>query len=165
MPRARRAAYISAQTLTETKNFERYSRAIQDAGLEIEHLQASTMNDWLDAFDESQTFDFAIMGGVAGINNWDVKTTRKHVTENTTTLVVTTHDWLMPYASLGYTLLPEEQGEWAGMTASAILEGTSPDTIPIVTNRKWDAWINENLIESSKSKVPVAIVRSAKKVQ
>ena len=161
---ARRAVYLSAETLSESKNFERYRRAADDAGLELQRLKASTMKGWLNAFDESQSYDFVIMGGVGGISDWDDTTAIEHVAQNTSALVVTTHDWLMPYASLGFTLIPEEQGEWAGKAAIAILNGTSPGTIPIVTNRKWDAWINEKLIQLSDAKVPDTVIRSAKKL-
>ena len=156
------AAYLSAKTLTESKNFERYTRAAKDAGIEIDQLQAVTFREWLDAFDDAQSYDFVIMGGVAGINDWDEPAAVKYVNEHTSALVVTTHDWLMPYASLGYTMIPEEQGEWAGRTAAEILNGTSPGTIPIVTNRKWDTWVNESLITASGAHVSNAILRSAK---
>ena len=159
---ARRAVYISARTLTESKNFKRYLRAAENAGIEMHQLQAATFSDWLDAFDISQTYDFVVMGGVAGINDWNAHTAVKYVNEHTSALVVTTHDWLMPFAGLGFTMIPEEHGEWAGRTAAAILNGTSPGTIPIVTNRKWDIWVNKHLIQASGAQVSNAILRSAK---
>ena len=165
VPDARRVVYVSDKTLTESKNFERYSRAADEAGIKIDQLRASTFKQWLEAFVKSQSYDFVIIGGVAGINDWDDETAVKHVEENTRVLTVTTHEWLMPYASLGYTLIPEEHGEWAGRTAAAILSGTSPGSIPIVTNRKWDTWINDTLIQGSDTLVSDDILRSAKQLR
>ena len=149
VPDAKRAVYLSAQTLTESKNFERYLTAAEDVGIELDQLLAITFENWLDAFDEAQDYDFVVMGGIGGIKDWDNRAAAEHAEENTRTLALTTLDWLMPYSSLGYTLIPEELGEWSGTTAAAILNGTSPAKIPIVTNRKWDTWVNETLIHLS----------------
>ena len=165
VPDARRVAYLSDETLTESKNAERYSRAADEAGIEIDLLRASTFEQWLEAFDKSQSYDFVIMGGVAGINNWNKEMAVSYVEKNTRVLTVTTHEWLMPYASLGYTLIPEEHGEWAGRTAAAIISGTSPGSIPIVTNRKWDTWINDTLIQGSDTFVSDDILRNAKQLR
>ena len=165
VPDAKRVAYFSDQTRTESKNFERYSRAATSAGLEIDQLQVTTLNDWLDAFDKAQQYDFAIMGGIAAINDWDPLVALSHVRKNTSGLVVTTHEWQMPFSALGVTMIPEEQGEWAGTTAVAILNGTSVATIPIVTNRKWDTWVNRPLLEASGARVASTFLRSAKQFE
>ena len=164
VPGAKSVVYLGDQTLTNTKNFKRYSIAAEDAGLEIDQLQASTLSEWLDLFDHSQSYDFVIMGGIAGINDWDANVAARHVEKNTRVLAVTTQEWSMPYASLGFTQIPEEHGEWAGRTAAAILFGTSPDSIPIVTNRKWDTWVNDTLLQGSDALVSDAILRNAKQV-
>ena len=165
VPDAKRIVYFSDQTMTESKNFERYSRAATNSELEIDQLQVTTLDAWLDAFDKAQLYDFAIMGGVAGINDWNPLIAVNHVRKNTSGLVVTTHEWQMPFSALGVTMIPEEQGEWAGTTAVAILNGTSVGTIPIVTNRKWDTWVNIDLLEASGARVAATFLRSAKKFE
>lgn len=164
VPDARRVAFFSADTLTQNKNFLRHSKIARQAGLDITHFSAITMNDWLNIFDQSQTYDFAIMGSIAGINDWTDDIALKHVEDNTSTLVITTHDWLMKYASLGFTIIPEEHGKWAGNAAAAILNGLPASAIPVVTNRKWDTWVNSALIEASGAQVPQRIVSGAKQV-
>ena len=164
VPGASRVAYFSANTLTEAKNFERYSHVAKENGLYIDQFQAASMDEWIDAFQDAQNYDFAIIGGVAGISDWDEARALKYVKANTRTFVVTTHEWLMPYASLGITMVPEEHGEWAAGAAKAVLNGTAVGSIPIVTNRKWDTWINNALVEASGATVSKAFMRSAKQV-
>ncbi|MDC0434272.1 hypothetical protein OAM69_01360 [bacterium] len=164
VPGAKRVVYIGDQTHTNSKNFKRYSMEAEDAGLEIDHLQATTFSEWLDLFDHSQRYDFIIMGGIAGITDWDSSAAIRHVEKNTRVLAVTTQEWSMPYASLGFTQIPEEHAEWAGRTAAAILCCTSPASIPIVTNRKWDTWVNNSLIQDSNAQVSDAILPSAKQI-
>ena len=164
VPGASRTAYFSARTLTESKNFDRYSHVTKETGLHIDQFQAASMDEWIDNFEKAQDYDFAILGGVAGINDWNKARAMEYVQANTRTLVVTTHDWLMPYASLGITMVPEEHGEWAAGAAKAVLRGTSAGSIPIVTNRKWDTWINPPLVEASGAVVSKTFMRSAKQV-
>jgi ABC-type uncharacterized transport system substrate-binding protein len=71
---------------------------------------------------------------------------------------------MLPYTMLGFTKIPEEQGVWAGKAAIAILNGARPNDIPIVSNRKWDIWINDGILKSSGIQMPDTLARKAKKV-
>ncbi|MFT4730181.1 MAG: ABC-type uncharacterized transport system substrate-binding protein, partial [Granulosicoccus sp.] len=58
----------------------------------------------------------------------------------------TNHEWMMPYAAIGFTKVAEEHGEWAAASAIAILNGVRTIDIPLVTNRRWDTWSNDALL-------------------
>jgi len=70
---------------------------------------------------------------------------------------------MMPVTALGYTKIPNEHGEWAASTALEILAGTSPSELPIVTNRKWDLWINQGVLNSTGKSLSSRFTRRAKR--
>ena len=71
---------------------------------------------------------------------------------------------MMPVSAIGYTKLAEEHGERAGATALAILAGTAMRDIPLVTNSKWDTWINVALTSRLDTPIPERLTRRAKEV-
>ncbi|MES9993293.1 MAG: ABC transporter substrate binding protein [Candidatus Thiodiazotropha sp.] len=158
------AIYIGANTLTETKNLKRFQRAAEKYNISLQHRLVNTTSDWLEAYTEAQEFDFVVIGSKSGINDWNSESVIAHLDKTTKTLSLTNHGWMMPYSILGLTKVPEEHGEWAGLAALAILEGTKPTEIPIVSNRKWDIWINHSILETSGIRFPESLLRKAKKV-
>ena len=69
----------------------------------------------------------------------------------------------MSYATVGLTRVAEEQGEWAAASAVAILNGLSPSDIPLMTNRRWDKWVNEPFVERLGLTLERSFLRQAKR--
>lgn len=159
-----RAIYIGANTLTEKKNLKRFERAASKSGVILDSRLLTTTKDWLTAYIEAQEFDFIVIGSNSGINDWKVDSVLEAVKTSTKKLTLTNHGWMMPYTLLGLTKIPEEQGVWAALAALAILEGTKPTEIPIVSNRKWEIWINHTILVQSGVVIPESLIRKAKKV-
>jgi hypothetical protein len=105
-----------------------------------------------------------VLGSKEGINDWGDAQVRAGVKEMSQRLSLTNHDWMMPYAMLGFTKVPEEQGEWAAQTALHILAGASPAGMPIMPNRKWDIWANTDLLTSAGIRLSKPLLQKAKKV-
>lgn len=160
----RRAFYVGANTLTEKKNLERFKEASKNLGFELEWALVDTTEQWVDAYERAQQTDLAIIGSNAGIAGWDVDKAQSGVLGLTKKLSVTNHEWMMPFAIMGVTKMPEEHGEWAGKAALAILDGVSPAAIPIVPNNRRDIWVNQRIIEAAQLSLPVSMMRKAKKV-
>lgn len=165
VPDARRATYIGADTLTERKNFDRLAKAASTSGVTLSGLFADTMERYESAFEQAHRADFVIVGSHSGIDNWDRDRAVAMAQRHSAALSVTNHDWMMPVAMLGYTKLPEEQGEWAAQAAIAILDGIAPRAIPIVTNRKWDTWLNDDLRRRAGIELPAQLLDKAKRIQ
>ena len=162
---AERAVYLGADTLTEKKNAARFEQMAGNIGLSLDRRLVSTTDEWLAAYEEAQDYDFVIIGSNSGINDWresEVVDRLKHATQS---LSLTTHSWMMPYSVLGFTKIPEEHGEWAAKAALAILDGVAPTDIPIVSNRKWEIWVNHSILSVSGLELPDPLVRKAKKIQ
>ena len=164
VPDTARVAYVGGQTLTEQKNLERMRAAVVDKGITLTGLLADNFADWQANFDEAQTYDFVIIGSHSGIPGWDDEAASAHAFENTRRPSFTNHEWMMHVSIIGYTKLPEEHGERAGEAAIAILNGTPPSAIPLLTNRKWETWHNDSLIEHLEVSIPLWLSRKAKRV-
>jgi len=164
VPGAKRAFYIGADTLTESKNLERFRAATQRYDLSLEHRLVSSTEDWLAAHREAQAYDVVILGSSAGINDWDSEQVQSHILANSRKLSITNHDWMMHFAMLGASKVAEEQGEWAGKTALAILDGMSPSDIPIIANSRQDIWINDQILAAADIHLPRRLAQKGKKV-
>ncbi|TVO77783.1 ABC transporter substrate-binding protein [Sedimenticola selenatireducens] len=158
------AYYIGADTLTEKKNFSRIQAAAAELGITLEKRLVSNMADWKKAYLDAQNQRYIVLGSHSGISDWNAKEMAQFTADRGQIVSVTNHDWMMPFTLLGFTKIPEEHGEWAAKAAIAILDGTSPIDIPIVSNRKWDLWLNPILLEKSAIKLPRKLTRKAKKV-
>lgn len=87
-----------------------------------------------------------------------------NVTDDTPRAFTTTYlSWMMPYAVLVCTQTPEEQGEWVGASAIAILEGFPINDIAVVINRKYETWVNPQLLERSGLRLNAHITSGARK--
>ncbi|MCB1739139.1 MAG: hypothetical protein KDK91_02130 [Gammaproteobacteria bacterium] len=160
-----RAFYIGADTFTERKNLQRVQTAAAALGLNLEHGLAADVAAWRTLYERAQQADFVVMGSYSGILGWEdhAAQTEAHVRASSRRLVVTNHEWMMPYAMLGMTKIPEEQGVWAAQTALTILSGVAPSSIPIIANRNWDLWLNDQLVGAAGIDLPLSVTRRAKR--
>lgn len=162
--KGKKVLYLGANTLTEEKNFYRYAQFAKKYNFKITKKLTNNTKEWQDIYKLAQDeYDFILVGSNSGINDWNKKTLTNFVKENTKIITLTVHGWMMPYSILGLTKIPQEQGEWAGMSAIEIIKGTKPNEIPIVTNRLWDIWINDTNLLVSKIKLDKSLIKKAKK--
>ena len=164
LPKHKNGFYLGANTLTEHKNLTRFEETAARHGVQLIHRLVSTQTAWLEAFYEAQQYDFVILGSNSGINDWDAEEMHEIVPRLSQRLSLTNHGWMMSYAMLGLTKVPEEHGEWAAKTALHILDGIPPANIPIVPNRKWDIWLNTPLLDAAGIQLPKRLLQKGKKV-
>ncbi len=160
----KKAIYLGADTLTEKKNLDRVAGVSEKLGIELEGKLVSNADEWKAQYLAAQDADFIVMGSFSGISNWNKSELAVFAVEHARKLTVTSHDWMMPFSTIGFTKIPQEHGEWAAQTAIEILKGRSPREIPIVANRAWDLWLNTTHLESTRIKLPRKFLRKAKKV-
>jgi len=165
LPKAKKAIYIGAKTLTENKNLARFDTALEKKNIQLDSALVSTVNEWLSAYSNAQQYDFIIIGSNSGVENWDTEQVVGKIKTHSQKLSVTNHDWMMPYTMLGFTKVPEEQGEWAANAALNILDGIEISQIAIVPNRKWDIWTNLSLLNSSNITLPEGLILKSKQVE
>lgn len=154
--------YLGANTLSEVKDYNRFNAVAKTLDLNVDTLLADDFDTWKAGFEVAQEYDLIIMGNNSGIENWNTKDAVATVERLNTTLSMTNLEWMMPYSAIGYTKIPEEHGDWAAASAVAILSGVKAADIPLVTNRRWDTWINKQLLNMSNIDISDSILQSAK---
>ena len=165
IPDAKRAIYLGADTVTEKKNLARFEKALGKYDIHLDSALADTMYDWLNSYARAQQYDFIIVGSNSGIHNWDRERVVNAIKTPSKKLSVTNHGWMMPYTMLGFTKVPEEQGEWAAQAALSILAGVEIAKIAIIPNRKWDIWTNSSLMQAGNIMLPEGLILKSKHVQ
>ena len=158
---AAEGVYLSADVLTEHKDYKRYEKIYAAEGVSLKGVFVKTLEDWKKEYIAAQKADFIILNNNSGINDWDVNEAESFVKHNVGVLTVTNYDWMMPYSMMAMTKLPEEQGSWAAQVALAILDGESPADIPVVVNRRWNIFVNPSLLHKSKYHLPPYVLQKA----
>jgi len=161
----RRAVFIGSNSVAEKKNFNRIQTIADELNIQIDATYASNFAQWKRTLEDSANYDFAIIGNNADIKDWDNVEAASAALALTTKLTVTNNKWMMPYATFGFTKLASEQGNWAASVAIKILNGTNPAEIPIASNKKWDLWVNEAVLDKLQLLLTPRLIRKAKRFQ
>ena len=158
-----RIGYLSADTETERKNLENYNKLLK---LSFEKFYfVKTLAEWKDAFERLQSeVDMIIFENNAGISDWNDEEAEKFALENLKVPAGTLNDWIMKTVLIGYTKVPEEQGEYMAETALKIFDGTAVGNIPEVTNKKGDLMINLKIAKKLNLAIAPAMIRAAKNI-
>jgi len=98
----------------------------------------------------------------ADLPGWDNQRAADYALIHANTFTVTNYQWMNRYAMLAVTKIADEQGEWAGKVALAILEGEQPINIPIVVNRRKLIYTNPALLDKAKIKLPPSLIHQSK---
>ncbi len=156
--------YLSSDVFTEHKDFERYRSLFAKQSVELSGVFVTTMKDWKDFYVKAQEEDFIILGNNAGINDWERKEVIEHVMNTSNTFSITNYEWMIPYAMFAITKQAEEQGEWAGQVALAILDRLAISNIPVVVNRKTNTYVNPTLSKAAGILIPADLFHKAVKI-
>ena len=87
------------------------------------------------------------------------------VYKNSKIVTLSRDNWSMPYSMVGLVVTPEEHGKWAANTAKAVLEGFPIKDISITTNKRWNYYLNLELLKASNIKVPRPLLIKSKKYE
>jgi len=155
--------YIGAATLTEEKNFAQVEKEAIALGIKLERVLVDNQNAWQSAFEKTDQVDFIYIGSSSGIQGWDEDLNTQFIRQHTDKLLLTNHDWMMPFAMLGFVKIPEEQGIWAAKTAIAIQKGLPVNRVPVISNREWEIYENLSLLNITEISLPKALRAKAKK--
>lgn len=123
---------------------------------------AKTFDEWKANFLKLQTeVDMLIVLNYVGIAGWDTEAARHFVEQNIRIPVGASFPWLMPFALLGITNIPEEQGLWSAQTALKILDGTKPADIAITKNKDGKLFINMRIADKLGIQFNKALLKTA----
>ena len=160
------AIFIGDNTITDKKDLARFQKDAIDANIQLDDKLVETIEEWKDAYKDAQNkYDFVILGHNAAIKDWDDDHIKAFIQKNTKKLSLTTYTWMMDFAIIGFTILPEEQGHWAANATLALLDGYPIRKIKITTNKKWDIWLNKKIQKVTDINIPRKIRNKAKKIK
>lgn len=154
-----RIGLLGADTLTRRKSAAIYGSYYK---LDIDNRHAATFEEWKKEFAKLQDeVDMMLITSPAGISGWDRQAAVQFVLKNAKIPSGCMIHTAMPFALIGFTKVPQEQGEWAARTALDILAGKSPKDIPVVTNKKAKVYLNMRLAKKLGIKFPMELIERA----
>jgi ABC-type uncharacterized transport system substrate-binding protein len=161
-PNIKRGVFLSSDVLSEHKDYRHYKKVFSDNKIKLDSIFVKNFRQWRTQYKKAQRYDFIFLGNNAGINDWYASEAERIVNEYARTISVTTYKWMLPYAAMAFSKLPEEQGSWAAKVALSIIDGADPAQIPVVHNRLWDMWLNPRIIKRLNLKMPYLLYKRAK---
>ncbi|MHB8788245.1 MAG: ABC transporter substrate-binding protein [Desulfobulbaceae bacterium] len=165
IPNLKKVFYLDSDNSTGQKSVVYYKNLFEKKGFEFASQLVKTFDEWKKSFLVAQEYDCVILRNNAGIEGWNDEEAKSFVLANTKKLSMTESDWVMPFALLGMTKVPEEQGEWAGKTALQVLAGADISKIKFVENNKSNIFINKKLHDKLQLPIPDSIIKAAKVVE
>ncbi len=142
----RRIGYLAADVFTAHKEQENIAKTFNMNFAETRY--AKDLAEWQVQFRELQrTVDILLVGNAVGTEGWDEEAAARFAESNTRVPTWAIDEHMAPFALIGYTKLPQEQGEWAAKTALKILDGKSPADIAISRNRQGRLILNARIAE------------------
>ncbi len=159
-------AYLTTTGTTAAKNIAEFHDIIRELQLpQSSAYRAQSDTDWKRIFIQLQndpSVDFIILGNIAALPNWNRKENIEWVKKHTRKATAATQKWMMDYSAIGYTKIPEEQGEWAGLSAIEILEGVPIQHLAVVPNQTFTLWKNEYLVKQLELPLSEELLRQAR---
>jgi ABC-type uncharacterized transport system substrate-binding protein len=150
-----RALLITGDTRTGHKNYEFLKKRFKINNIQLEGQFANTFAQWKNFFLQGNDYDFIVLVNKSGIKGWEKTQAADFVNKHKKQLIVTFNHWMLPYSMIAFTKIAEEQGEWAGNMALAILDGYSPGQIPMTANQRWNEYINTELLKDTNIHLPI----------
>jgi ABC-type uncharacterized transport system substrate-binding protein len=164
LPGVKSGIYLTSDVITQHREFEFNRENLAQLGIALTPVYVKSMAQWKKALIAAQKSAFVYLGTNAGINDWNDNEAILESAAYTKKLTVTNYDWMAPLAMLSMTKVAEEQGEWSAQVALSILSGVKPASIPIVSNRRWNIYINPALAKKAGIKLPQRLSRIAIKI-
>lgn len=128
----------------------------------VQSYFAKNSDEWKEDFLKLQTeVDMLIVLNYMITADWDMQAATDFVAQNTRIPTGATFPWVMPFALLGITSIPEEQGLWSAQTALKILDGTKPADIAVTENKEWKLFINMRIADKLGVKFSTALLKTA----
>ena len=164
LPEKKTVTFLFPSHLSSRKAAIRFREIFRKEGFLFSLSTTDTMDEFEQAYQKAQNADLILFGNCSSLSGWDDQRVRNFLLKNSKKLTVTMIQSMMPYTMLGVTTVPEEQGEYAAMTALKILEGAKPSDIPVVGNRKWNIFVNNPILDAAGIDLPDEIIQKAQEI-
>ena len=147
-PSMNKLLFLSENTTTSRKEKQLLDTLFNRVGVAVTHELVDNFDQWKVKFQEAnQAYDIIYLPTHGAIKGWSHEEAVGFINKHIQVPVVTTEDFMMPYAVFGLTKVAKEQGIWVAVTGKKILKGSSPSDFPVTRNKKSTYWVNTSLAE------------------
>jgi ABC-type uncharacterized transport system substrate-binding protein len=147
-PNMEKLLFLSENTTTSRKEKELLDTLFNRVGVSATYELVDNFDEWEVIFKEAnQVYDIIYLPTHGAIKGWNHEEAVAFINKHIQVPVVTTEDFMMPYAVFGLTKVAKEQGIWVAVTGKKILKGSSPSDFPVTRNKESTYWLNTSLAE------------------
>lgn len=158
-PTMEKLLFLSENTTTSRKEKQILDTLFSRVGVTAAYELVDDFDQWKDIFKEAnEEYDIIYLPTNGAIKGWDRDEAIPFIHEYINVPVVTTEDFMMPYAVFGLTKVAKEQGIWVAATAKKILAGSSLTDFPVTRNKQSTYWLNMGLAERIAFKPDAALL-------
>jgi ABC-type uncharacterized transport system substrate-binding protein len=149
---------LSDDTTSTQKEVKTYAEVLN---LRFDKVSLVTnFADWKQAYLEMQeAVDVMFFYNNAGIEGWNDQEASRFALEYAQIPSGAVQAWMAPYVLLVFPKDAVEQGEWAATTALKILQGMSPQSIPITTNKRTTPMMNSEMARNLQLEIPPELIQ------
>ncbi len=156
-----RIGFIRSKSLSGIKEVMHFERRLNTS---IIKRFPTTVQQWKNDFLSLQKeSDLLLMGAVVALKDLERNGSdlEEFVYKNAAIPIGAWDSYMKHYALITISHKAEEQGDWASQTAIRILNGESPENIPIATNHKARVFLNMPLAKKMGIKFPMNLIEQA----
>jgi len=156
---------LTENTTTSRKQQQMLDTLFDRLDLNVSYEMINDFDTWKTIFKEANdAYDAIYIPTNGAILGWDHDEAVSHVKKYIKVPLLTCEDFMMPYVVLGVTKVASEHGSWSAGTAKKILQGTSPEDIPVTRNQQSVTWLNSTLADQIGFNPDSMLVSKAKMV-
>ncbi|MCW8929476.1 MAG: ABC transporter substrate-binding protein [Gammaproteobacteria bacterium] len=155
-----RLGILSGKALSDQTNVKNF---INKMGIVFnKKIFVDNSEQWREAYLLLQDeVDMLIIQNSMSVKNWNKDEMHQFIMSNTRIPTGTIQEVMIPYVLLGFVHVPEEQGEYAAKTAIRILQGETPNSIPIRQNQQVNLTVNLDLADQLDVLFDIDFLRNA----
>ena len=158
--RGTRIGYLGGNVETERKVIDIYNRRFFKGTMKS--YLVTSMDEFKTAFLKAQEeVDMLYISNYTGITDWDRIEAELFLGRHTRIPTGSHHGFMAPYVVFVVAKIMEEHGTYAATTALRILEGASPEEIPLSENSRAELILNLRMAEAASIVPPLALLRTA----
>jgi ABC-type uncharacterized transport system substrate-binding protein len=156
-------AFLTIDTETERKEFPFVSERFKAAGLKVNEYWAKDFADWKKKYVEAEEAnDFVYFSNKYGAKDWKDDEAFHWAQEHQKKLGASTYDFTTAVVPFTMAKSAAEQGALGADQVKMILSGKDPQTVPVTTNKLYDAEINSDLLAKTGIKLTEGFMHRAK---
>ncbi|MCM8531555.1 MAG: hypothetical protein NE330_10375 [Lentisphaeraceae bacterium] len=151
--------FIFSDTYSERKILKSFQQRLHE---DIKVWPINTFEEFQMKFKQVQEeCDILLMGELASIEGFDNSKMKKLIESSTVVPTLTDSPLMTKYAMLTLPKQAEEHGSWSAKTARRILNGESPENIPIAENKNTLFHINKTIYTKLGINLPQTLIDKA----